>query len=86
MVDMSVISSTSQQIEMKLSHQSLASPIKISFIYASYDGRERRSLWHDLVSVNTSYPWMVVGDFNVVSSLAEILGGNPMLMSLNLIA
>lgn len=50
--------------------------IILTFVYASCDGNSRRSLWNDLSNTNTSLPYMVVGDFNVVSSHDEKTEGN----------
>lgn len=49
----------------------------ISYVYASGDGREIRDLWSYLSTVALNIPWMVVGDFSVVVSRDEKMGGCP---------
>ncbi|KAL9665044.1 hypothetical protein QQ045_020453 [Rhodiola kirilowii] len=49
-----------------------------TFIYASCDKNERQSLFDDLVeySESISGPWIIAGDFNVISKWDEKRGGN----------
>ncbi|OVA13862.1 Ribonuclease H domain [Macleaya cordata] len=74
-----VISSSAQYIHTKIVYNPLGMAFFASFVYASCDGYERRALWADLSAIGTgiSAPWILGGDFNVVSNLAERLGGRP---------
>lgn len=52
----------------------------ITCVYASCLKRVRRSLWEhlDLVAMSLRQnhkPWMIIGDFNVISSITEKQGG-----------
>ncbi|CAM8930538.1 unnamed protein product [Rhodiola kirilowii] len=49
-----------------------------SFIYASCDKNVRQGLFDDLVeySESVNWPWMIAGDFNVISNWDEKKGGN----------
>lgn len=54
----------------------------VSYIYANCQKRVRLELWTHLSSIqqlvtNTSSPWMVAGDFNIIASLNEKRGGRP---------
>lgn len=55
---MQLIYDSDQQVQMELSHPMLSSTIMLSFVYGSYDGRERRSLWQELATANITAPWM----------------------------
>ncbi|XP_071729357.1 uncharacterized protein [Rutidosis leptorrhynchoides] len=49
-----------------------------SFVYASNNGLERRSLWADLNGHNhitKNHPWVIMGDFNVTLKLDEHCAG-----------
>lgn len=46
--------------------------ILFTFVYASCDG----TLWTKFNNINTSLPWMAVGDFNVVARKEVKAGGN----------
>ena len=66
-----------QVLHCKISYGSLM--CFCSFVYASNDGIIRRELWKNLECFRNSVgqsPWLIVGDFNVVKSPCEKLGGN----------
>lgn len=46
----------------------------VSYMYAFNDAIDRPPLWNYL-SLNTTLPWCILGDFNCVTSLDEISGG-----------
>ena len=49
-----------------------------SFVYGANDDREMRRLWRNLeyhARVNDVYPWVILGDLNVVRTTEEIIGG-----------
>src|SRR4051812_40893299 len=50
--------------------------VLFTFVYASCDGEMRKTLWTKYSNINTSLPWMAVGDFNVVARQEEKAGGN----------
>ncbi|XP_060211818.1 uncharacterized protein LOC132639385 [Lycium barbarum] len=70
-----------QQITFKLLHQCLNCIIVLPVVYASCDARERIVLWHSINQVSNLFdlPWLVGGDFNVISTEEETLGGLPVL-------
>ncbi|OVA17163.1 hypothetical protein BVC80_4265g2 [Macleaya cordata] len=72
-----VLSSSSQFIHTKITYNPVGTVFFATFIYASCDNLERRTLWSDLSTIGAriSCPWILGGDFNVVSNLAERLGG-----------
>lgn len=76
-VQMKLIISTDQYIHMEMSHPILSTTVMLSFCIGSCDGREWRTLWYDLATINTTTPWTVAGDFNMVLSQDEKLGGCP---------
>ncbi|XP_042964794.1 uncharacterized protein LOC122299025 [Carya illinoinensis] len=50
----------------------------ISFVYAKCNYGEHRRLWDDLCSLQSSnVPRMVIGDFNIIRSDEERIGGRP---------
>ncbi|XP_060210556.1 uncharacterized protein LOC132637493 [Lycium barbarum] len=53
----------------------------LTVVYASYDAGERRVLWDSINQVSNLFdlPWLVGGDFNVISTEEEKLGGLPIL-------
>ena len=51
---------------------------KVSFVYASVWRNRRLQLWEELmVFSDTSLPWMVIGDFNVLQGAHEKTGRPP---------
>ncbi|XP_074290572.1 uncharacterized protein LOC141617289 [Silene latifolia] len=52
--------------------------LSITFVYAKNEPQERMALWDKLVGFSaTPFPWVVMGDFNVVRGLSERVGPNP---------
>ncbi|KAK3219916.1 hypothetical protein Dsin_013886 [Dipteronia sinensis] len=50
----------------------------VTFVYAKCSYVKRRELWRHLEESQVSdYPWLVLGDFNVIRTGAERIGGNP---------
>ncbi|XP_060182193.1 uncharacterized protein LOC132611846 [Lycium barbarum] len=68
-------------ITLKLFHQSLNCNIVLTVVYASCDAGERRVLWDSINQVSNLFdlPWLVGGDFNVISTEEEKLGDLPVL-------
>ena len=48
-------------------------------VYAKCTRVGRRQLWEAMEAVSTGYqgPWMVAGDFNIISNVNELSGGAP---------
>lgn len=51
--------------------------VMVTSVYASCDPVKRRDLWSDLSQHIQAGPWLISGDFNIVSAQDEKLGGNP---------
>ncbi|XP_042944611.1 uncharacterized protein LOC122278495 [Carya illinoinensis] len=50
----------------------------ITFVYAKCNYGERQKLWDDLCGLQSSnVPWIVIGDFNIIRSDNERIGGHP---------
>ncbi|XP_060185616.1 uncharacterized protein LOC132615077 [Lycium barbarum] len=78
-----VLMDTDQQITLKLCHQDTGKDIIATFVYAKCDEGERLELWDSLYQLasDMNFPWMVGGDFNVILSEEEKLGGLPVALS-----
>lgn len=74
---MQLLDCIDQFLQVELVHSTFPTAIMITCAYASCDGRERRTLWSDLPSVIPNIPWIVVGDFNIVTSQEEKMSGCP---------
>ncbi|XP_060170365.1 uncharacterized protein LOC132601283 [Lycium barbarum] len=76
-VQWEVIMDEDQQITLKIHHQDIEKDIIATFVYAKCDEEERLVLWDNLYQLANSMnlPWMVGGDFNVILSDEEKLGG-----------
>ncbi|XP_059295549.1 uncharacterized protein LOC132048883 [Lycium ferocissimum] len=70
---------TDQQLTLKLYHQDLSTDFIATFLYAKCVASERLELWDSLYHLESSMelPWMVGGDFNIILSEKEKLGGLP---------
>ncbi|XP_019239991.1 PREDICTED: uncharacterized protein LOC109219985 [Nicotiana attenuata] len=75
----SVLDSDEQQVTLELRHVEAAETFHISVIYAKCKPILRRPLWENLrlKSTTTHVPWCVIGDFNVIASIEEKIGGLP---------
>ncbi|XP_015161207.1 uncharacterized protein [Solanum tuberosum] len=61
------------RIQLQMDHAFM-----ISFIYAKCKDHLRRPLWDRLLFyANLDTPWCTIGDFNVITSIEEKLGGMP---------
>lgn len=76
---MGVLSDTEQHLSLQLTFQETIQSIVLSIVYARYDALDRLSLWNDLYSVahNLSLSWIISGEFNVIMSDEENIGGLP---------
>ncbi|OIT31321.1 hypothetical protein A4A49_31488 [Nicotiana attenuata] len=78
-INATVLDSDDQQVTLELRHVEAADPFHISVIYAKCKPVLRRPLWDNLrnKSITTSTPWCAIGDFNVIASIDEKIGGLP---------
>ncbi|GLT46390.1 hypothetical protein SLA2020_201450 [Shorea laevis] len=79
MVNLSILSSTSQETHAMIRTLPSSSPWIFTAIYASPKFRNRRILWDNLqtVAANHDLPWLIVGDFNKKLTSSDKRGGNP---------
>jgi hypothetical protein len=65
------------QISFLVYSDPTSSPWLASCVHASYEWRFRKGFWQDLNRVGNRFggPWMLIGDFNAIISLAEKKGG-----------
>lgn len=50
----------------------------VIFVYAKSSYIERRDLWWQLINIQVlDFPWLVMGDFNVIRADSKRIGGNP---------
>ncbi|KAL0287132.1 UNVERIFIED_CONTAM: hypothetical protein Sradi_7130600 [Sesamum radiatum] len=76
-VDTQIIQDHSQFLHVKVSSGTLPTDIFCTFIYAKCYRNPRRNLWEELVKLsNQDAPWIVGGDFNVISHPNENQGGD----------
>ncbi|XP_019252919.1 PREDICTED: uncharacterized protein LOC109231741 [Nicotiana attenuata] len=75
----SVINSDEQQVTLDLKHVEASETFHISVIYAKCKPILRRPLWDSLrlKAPATGVPWCAIGDFNVIASIEEKIGGHP---------
>ncbi|TMW81069.1 hypothetical protein EJD97_012226, partial [Solanum chilense] len=71
-----VLDSDQQQVTCELIHEECSEKFIITFVYAKCKDYLRRPLWDSMLQwANTDYPWCTIGDFNVISSTKEKIGG-----------
>ncbi|XP_059310607.1 uncharacterized protein LOC132061950 [Lycium ferocissimum] len=82
-VQWEIIMNTDQQITLKLNHPDFDTDIITTFFYAKCDAGERLKLWDNLYHLASSIDqlWLVGGDFNVILSEEEKLGGLPVTLN-----
>lgn len=70
---------TEQLLSFKLTNTDDGQELHVTIVYASTNGKTRIALWDDLhdVAANMSLPWVVGGDFNVITNEEEKYGGLP---------
>lgn len=55
--------------------------VLVSFVYAKCTQVERRVLWKDLEDINPgNFPWLVIGDFNIIKEDGERVKGHSRLI------
>ncbi|XP_049365117.1 uncharacterized protein LOC125829910 [Solanum verrucosum] len=89
-IDSVVIEEDEQQITSDISHNEIQTHFTTTFVYAKCKDQLRRPLWDRMLfhAAESSKPWCLVGDYNVITSMEEKLGGIPynMRKSLDFIA
>ncbi|XP_059311479.1 uncharacterized protein LOC132063063 [Lycium ferocissimum] len=70
-----------QHLTVRVVHQQTRQEDLVSVVYASCDASIRRNLWDSMIHLAGQWqiPWLVGGDFNVVLTDEEKLGGLPVL-------
>ncbi|XP_075087694.1 uncharacterized protein LOC142169691 [Nicotiana tabacum] len=74
-----VLDHDEQQMTIELEHVEAHDPFQVTVIYAKCKPSMRILLWKTLrlKSTNCSVPWCVIGDFSVIASVEEKIGGLP---------
>lgn len=73
-----VLEDNVQFLHCKISSPSLPSPFLLSVVYANCSRLERLPVWSDLSTLNCStLPWVLMGDYNIISAYSEKSGGSP---------
>ncbi|KAG5599866.1 hypothetical protein H5410_031236 [Solanum commersonii] len=74
-----VIEDSIQQMTLQVVHQNKGVEAMVIIVYVSCNAINREELWNSIqqISSHFSLPWLVGGDFNVILSLEEKLGGLP---------
>ncbi|KAK4733781.1 hypothetical protein R3W88_008042 [Solanum pinnatisectum] len=89
-IDCVVLEEDDQQITCEFSHNEIQEHFTITFVYAKCKDQLRRPLWDKMLhhAADNNKTWCSVGDFNVITSMEEKLGGVPynMRKSLDFIA
>ncbi|XP_060183464.1 uncharacterized protein LOC132613460 [Lycium barbarum] len=77
MFEMEIIHDHMQHIAIKIKAQGMQKALLITVVYAKCTQVERRFLWESLedIAKNCNSPWMIGGDFNVITSEEEKYGG-----------
>ncbi|WMV32724.1 hypothetical protein MTR67_026109 [Solanum verrucosum] len=79
-VDCIVIEEDEQHITCEIAHNELHTKFTNTFVYSKCKDRLRKPLWDRMLhhaTTKTNSPWCTVGDFNVITSTDEKLGGVP---------
>ncbi|KAK4706802.1 hypothetical protein R3W88_033634 [Solanum pinnatisectum] len=89
-VDCAVKEEDEQQITCTIRHNEIHEQFSITFVYAKCKDFLRRPLWDRMLhqASGNNRPWCSVGDYNVITTIEEKLGGVPynMKKSLDFIA
>jgi len=74
--DVTLVASSDQLMHCHVSSIDRVSSFYITFVYAHNDEVARCALWRMLSSFSIASPWCLLGDFNVVRTTSEMLGGD----------
>lgn len=78
MYKITVVHMTYQAITCDVVIMSLNLNFQLTLVYAFNTKEERRSLWVELVNMSAcTKPWLVLGDFNSVLHVEDMLRGKP---------
>lgn len=75
-VEYEIVRDEEKMINFKLKNQGLGIEVMISLVYVNCTQSERLQSWN-LMSNNSNLPWLVGGDFDVISTNEEKLRGRP---------
>ncbi|XP_070041212.1 uncharacterized protein [Nicotiana tomentosiformis] len=77
MVEWELVIDTEQQLTIKVYHQDIGKYIMMTFVYKKCSSLKRLKLWDNLyyLTNDMELPWVVRGDFNIVLSEEEKIGG-----------
>ncbi|XP_060216639.1 uncharacterized protein LOC132644099 [Lycium barbarum] len=78
-MDVEIMQDLEQQITVKLLFQEWNKSLMVTMVYSKCDHMEIIRLWDSLYSLDDhmDLPWLVGGDFNVIMSKDEKIGGLP---------
>ena len=75
-VTCNILDSDQQQVTCEISHEGYSEKFLMTYVYAKCKDYLRKPLWDSMLRWSTTrYPWCILGDFNVISSTQEKLGG-----------
>ncbi len=71
-----ILESDQQQVTCEISHENCKEKFTMTYVYAKCKDQLRKPLWEVMLKRSESRnPWCVLGDFNVITSISEKLGG-----------
>lgn len=78
-IHMVVLRDEEQQLTIQLTNQETDILVVVTLVYAKCNQQERLCLWESLIDMaqTIQHPWLIGGDFNVIVSEEEKLGGLP---------
>ena len=75
-VTCNILESDQQQVTCEISYEGYSEKFLMTYVYAKCKDSLRKPLWDSMLRWSTTvYPWCILGDFNVISSTQEKLGG-----------
>ncbi|KAK4737598.1 hypothetical protein R3W88_001295 [Solanum pinnatisectum] len=76
-IQIQIISDINQHLTIMAQHQNWTEGVLLTVVYAACNASIRMELWESLSDLARQYtnPWLVGGDFNVILSEEEKLGG-----------
>lgn len=75
-VNCNILDSNQQYITCEIRHEDCNENFIMTYVYAKCKDHLRKPLWDGMLNwSDTNYPWCIIGDFNVISSTHEKLGG-----------
>ncbi|XP_069143598.1 uncharacterized protein [Solanum lycopersicum] len=71
-----ILDSDQQQITCEVNHDNCSESFLMTYVYAKCRDQLRKPLWDSMLKWSaTVHPWCILGDFNVITSAQEKLGG-----------